>query len=135
MLNAPYRDVWFVPGADNYMVRLVEDAGGEVVATGKGAESSPVDIEDAFLAMQGADFWLNTNHYETLAALLNDNPRMADTAPARAGRVYNNNARMTPEGGSDFWESGVVRPDRVLADLITILHGTDDTLYYYKRLN
>lgn len=28
MLNAPYRDVWFVPGDRSYMVRLIEDAGG-----------------------------------------------------------------------------------------------------------
>ena len=45
-------------------------------------------------------------------------------------------------GGSDFWESGVVRPDRILQDLAYILHpeltplGADgeDNLFYYKRL-
>jgi iron complex transport system substrate-binding protein len=54
---------------------------------------------------------------------------------------------MTAAGGSDFWESAVVRPDVVLRDLITILHpeallpdagslpdAGADTLYYYKKL-
>ena len=55
----------------------------------------------------------------------------------RNRRVWNNNRRQTPAGGSDFWESGVVRPDRVLADLIALLHddGTADSCCcYYKRL-
>ena len=55
----------------------------------------------------------------------------------RNRRVWNNNRRQMPAGGSDFWESGVVRPDRVLADLIALLHddGTADSCCcYYKRL-
>ena len=51
--------------------------------------------------------------------------------------VFNNNRRQTPAGGSDFWESGVVRPDLVLRDLNAILRpetaGTAE-LHYYKRL-
>ena len=138
MFNAPYRDVWYVPGDDNYMVRLVRDAGGEYVCRGVGGhDSRPVDIEQAYVAMQGAEVWINTNHYATMGALLADNPRFSTTPPVRSGRVYNNNARVTPGGGSDFWESGAVRPDLILADLIRILHPeavVDSTLYYYKRL-
>ncbi|MDR2891201.1 MAG: ABC transporter substrate-binding protein [Alistipes sp.] len=139
MFNAPYRDVWYAPGDLNYMVRLVEDAGGEYVCGGvESRDSRPIDIEEAYVAMRTADVWLHTNHYSTLGALLGDNPRFADTPPVVSGRVYNNNARTTPGGGSDFWESGVVRPDRVLRDLMLILHpelfGVGEVPYYYKRL-
>jgi iron complex transport system substrate-binding protein len=139
MFNAPYRDTWYAPGDDNYMVRLVRDAGGEYVCRGVGGrDSRPISIEEAYVAMQKADFWLNTNHYSTLAGLLADNPRFAETKPVRERRVFNNNARTTPVGGSDFWESGAVRPDVVLSDLMRILHPeafpADSTLYYYKRL-
>ena len=141
MFNAPYRDVWYVPGDRNYMVRFVRDAGGEYVCRGVDSrDSRPIDIEEAFVAMQKADCWINTNHYSTMAALLADNPRFAGTRPVRegGGRVFNNNARTTPAGGSDFWESGVVRPDLVLRDLLQILHPADSLtatpLYYYKKL-
>lgn len=123
MLNAPYRDTWYVPGDRNYMVRLIRDAGGEYVCRGTDSrDTRPVDIEEAYVAMQRADFWLNTNHYTTLADLLADNPRFAATRAVQRGQVFNNNARSTPAGGSDFWESGVVRPDLVLRDLMLILH-------------
>lgn len=143
MLNAPYGGVWFVPSDDNYMVRLIEDAGGRWIFKGanQGRESYPVDVEAAWLAMSGADgrggadVWLNVNEYTSLAALLADNRRFADTPPVLSGRVFNNIARPTSDGsGSDFWESGVVRPDLVLHDLVNILHPVADTLYYYMRL-
>lgn len=139
MFNAPYRDVWYVPGDRNYMVEMVRDAGGRYVCRGVDSrDSRPVDIEEAFVAMQRADYWIHTNHYSTLAALLADNPRFAAAPPVVKGRVYNNNARTTPAGGSDFWESGVVRPDLVLRDLMLILHPGElpatSRLYYYKKL-
>jgi len=64
-------------------------------------------------------------------------PRLADTPPVREGRVYDNNRRRNAAGGSDFWESGVLRPDRVLADLVHIFHpelSETDELYYYRQL-
>ena len=51
--------------------------------------------------------------------------------------VYNCTARSTPEGGSDFWESGTLRADRVLADLIAIFHpevAPDEGGYYFLQL-
>lgn len=33
MLNTPYRDTWFMPSSRSFMVRLIEDAGGEYVYT------------------------------------------------------------------------------------------------------
>ena len=39
-----------------------------------------------------------------------------------SGRVFNNTRRMQPGGGNDYFESGTVRPDVVLADLFSIFH-------------
>ena len=62
-------------------------------------------------------------------------PKFADVPAVKERRVFNNNRRQTLSGGSDFWESGNVRPDRILCDLRTIFSGGDaDSLWYYKRL-
>ena len=54
------------------------------------------------------------------------------------GEVWNDNKRLNPRGGNDFWESGVVRPDRILRDLVKILHPEiipeTDTLFYYRPI-
>ena len=143
MLNIPYRDAWFLPARGSYMVQLIEDAAAETfTSAGEGNTSSPIDIEQALLYATQSDFWLNPSGCNTLAELVGLNPRFADTPPITNSKVWNNNARQTAMGGSDFWESGVVRPDRILQDLAYILHpeltplGADgeDNSFYYKRL-
>lgn len=138
MLNAPYRDVWYLPGDRSYMARLVRDAGGDYLGKGTDNDASrPVSAERAWMLMQEADYWLAPGMAQNLSQLKEDNRRFADLPVVRTGQVFNNNARVTPKGGSDFWESGAVRPDRVLADMIRMLHPEllpEHELYYFHRL-
>lgn len=137
MLNAPYRDVWYVPSDDSYMVSLVADAGGRYVCAGDSSHMSrPIDLETAYAAVSQADVWLNTNQITSLDELRRSNPRFADTPAVRCGRVFNNVARQNEAGGSDFWESGVVNADVVLRDMVEILHPEvlNHNLYYYIQL-
>ena len=138
MLNTPYRDTWFMPARNSYMVRLLEDAGARYVFEENTAtQTLPIDIEQAYYLTSKSDFWLNVSGCNTLDEVRRQNPRLADTPPVREGRVYDNNRRRNATGGSDFWESGVLRPDRVLADLVHIFHpelSETDELYYYRQL-
>jgi iron complex transport system substrate-binding protein len=52
-------------------------------------------------------------------------------------QVFNNDAQSNPAGGNDNWESGTVRPDLILADLIGVFHPDllrDHQLVYYRQL-
>lgn len=138
MLNAPYRDTWFVPGDRSYMVQLIMDAGGEYACAGVDSEQSrPISGEAAFVTVSGSDLWLNPGQATSLAELAGENPRFAQTRPVVGGRVFNCNKRSTPGGGSDFWESGAVRPDIVLNDMVKMLYPwmmPDHELYYFRKL-
>lgn len=138
MLNSPYRDVWFVPGGKSYMAALISDAGGEYIYKGNdSAASMPVSGEAAYLAVSGADIWLNPNQARSIGELAAQNPKFSDIPVVKNGRVYNATKRSTAGGGSDFWESGVVRADRVLEDMIMIMHPgliAGGELYYFERL-
>lgn len=138
MLNSPYRDVWYLPGDRSYMVRLLTDAGGDYLGKGDDSDKSrPVSAEKALILMSDADYWLGPGMVQDMAQLKADNRRFATLPVVRKGNVYNNNARTTPMGGSDFWESGAVRPDIVLADMVRILHPDllpEHELYYFRKL-
>ena len=138
MLNTPYRDVWFLPPMKSYMVRLITDAGGEAYASDtEGNTSQPIDAEKAYLLASQADIWLNVGGCTSLAELTAQNPRFAEMPIVRECRVWNNNLRRTTSGGSDFWESGIVRPDLILQDLVSILHpeiAETKELVYYEQL-
>ena len=118
--------------------RIRKDAGGEYVYTKNDSDTSvAVDLEEAYLLASAADTWINVGPCNTLAELTAQNPKFADVPAVRNRQVFNNNRRQTPAGGSDFWESGVIRPDLVLHDLCAVFnpHAADTAeLYYYKRL-
>ena len=137
MLNTPYNDSWFMPSVRSYAVQLITDAGGEYIfPQNKSAESKPISLEQALLLASNADFWLNVGQAATLEQLKAENPKFSTVPAVVNHRVYNNTKRTTPNGGSDFWESGSVNADIVLADMIKLLHQSapTDSLYYYKRL-
>lgn len=139
MINTPYRDVWVLPSKQNYITTLITDAGAECYTSSDNQTTSlPIDIEQALLYAENADVWINVGACNSLAELTAQNPRFASTPVVLQGKVYNNTARRTAQGGSDFWESGVVRPDIILQDLATIFYpdimGSNNSLYYYHQL-
>ncbi len=137
MFNTPYRDTWFMPSNDSYVVRLVKDAGGEYIyQENTGNSSVPIDMEEAYLLTTKADIWLNVGTLNTLSELNALCPKFTDTRCFSEGEVYNNNLRTTPAGGNDYYASGTVRPDIILRDLVKILHPelVGEEFVYHKRL-
>lgn len=132
MLNSPYRDVWYLPGDSSYVVRLIQDAGGDYVANGQANNiSRAVSVEVAYKLLKQADIWLNPAANINSVAQLKTQNALLNSVDIP---VFTNTARTTPSGGSDFWESGTVRPDRILQDLITIFNRDTTALYYYKQI-
>jgi iron complex transport system substrate-binding protein len=137
LVNAPFKDVWYVPGIDSHLHILVKDAGGMILGSESGAKTTAISVEQAYLYAQQADFWINTNQYNNLVSLAQVDSRFAEAPAFRNGNVWNNNLRSTPEGGSDFFESGAVNPHLILADLIAIFYPQalpKHMFNYYRKL-
>ena len=137
MFNMPWNDSWVMPSTKSYMAQLVADAGAEYIYKENSSNSStPIGLETAYGLIQKADYWINVGSASSLDELKTVNPKFADAKAVRERTVYNNNLRLTPTGGNDYWESAVVRPDMVLRDLIHIFHPelVPDSLYYYRHL-
>jgi len=137
LINIPYSDQWYIPGGDNYMSLLVHDAGGEILGSVDGArESSIISLEKAYSLSKKADYWINVGWCRGLDQLKSVQPLFSDF-PIDSGHIYNNTRRVTSGGGNDFWESGAVRADLILSDLVKIFHpevSNSDSLYYYFKL-
>ena len=137
MFNMPWNDSWVMPSTKSYMAQLVADAGAEYIYKENSSNSStPIGRETAYGLIQKADYWINVGSATSLDELKTVNPKFADAKAVRERTVYNNNLRLTPTGGNDYWESAVVHPDMVLRDLIHIFHPelVPDSLYYYRHL-
>lgn len=138
LMNIPYGDAWYIPGADSYMSCLIRDAGGEVLGAEPGtSQSKVISIEQAYALSQEADMWLNPGHCRSLGELLSSHHFFDRFGPVAQGfPVYNNTLKTTAGGGNDFWETGAVRPDLILEDLVSIFSVTpSDSLNYFFRLD
>ena len=104
LVNIPYADQWYIPGGDNYMTRLIQDAGGVVLGAVPGRfESSVISVEKAFELAQEADCWLNPGWCATKAQLRSVHPLFADfpvLGKNPSGTTRNNPPRVaaTPSG-------------------------------------
>jgi iron complex transport system substrate-binding protein len=139
LLGGPFRDQWFVSGGRSYMARFLEDAGADYLwKQDTTAGGVPLSFESVLTKARGADVWLYpgdfTHHWNTLGDGIRQDARFASFNAFRAGDVYGNDARRLPDGANDYWESGNVNPHRLLADLISILHGSEDSLFYHRRI-
>ncbi len=138
LLNAPFKDTWYLPEADSYQTQYLRDAGStyhwdKTTAPG----SLALTFEAVAPVALTADFWLQPGTASTQAALLAQDARFADFKAFKRRAVYNNNRRTNAQGSNDYWESGAVRPDLVLGDLLQILHPEllpGRQLYYYQLL-
>jgi iron complex transport system substrate-binding protein len=138
MTGLPWKDVWYIPGGRSFAAAFIRDAGGTYLWEDLDSrEAVPVDLEAIYSRAAKADIWINCGAAGTLAEIGRTDPRLLQFKPVTDGRVYNNNARINPAGGNDFWESGVMAPHLILADLISIFHPTvlpDHERVYYTRL-
>lgn len=136
-LNLPWKDVWYFPGGQGYMANLIADAGGDYILNHlQGSKSYPFSIENALEYAAKSDIWLNTGMANSISEIESDLPIVKGLAVLTTGNVFNNNNRVNPTGGNDFWESGVVNPHIILKDLIEILYPQNQNhqLVYYKQL-
>ncbi len=136
--NAAWRGTWYMPGGAGYTARFLADAGADYLwreDTTPG--STPLAIETVVDRARDAEFWVDTNLCRSLSELRGIDDRFRLFSSFRTGKVFNNDARINARGGNDFWETGLARPDLVLADLISIFHPEllpDHRRLWYRQL-
>lgn len=139
MINTPYLDTWYMASTSSYVARLIKDAGGEYIYRDNNSNKSlPIDIEQAAVLASEADVWINVDGINSIGELSSRFSKFADIPCVLSGQVYKNDRRTTIGGGNDFWESGVVYPDKVLADLVKVFYphlAHDYEFTYYRKLD
>ena len=138
LLNLPYKGVWHMPAGGSYMAGFIRNAGGSYDwENTPGTGALGLDLEAVYPAALDADVWINPGTARTLTEIVASDSRMADFRPLKIKKVYNCDLRSRMGGANDYWESGIVRPDLVLADLVSILHPEllqNHTLHYFRQL-
>jgi len=98
----------------------------------------PYGIENVYMRALTADYWLNIGSITDKDEITAVDIRLGELQCFKNGNLFNNNRRISKNGGNDYWESGSVYPNIILKDIASILHPGlfgDYELFYYRKIN
>jgi len=131
-----HKDIWYVPAGESFGAVFLRDAGAKYVFDdSKGTGSLQMSKEVVFSKFAEADVWLNAEPPMPLGAAFFCDYKQFKSVKNRD--IYDRQNRMTSNGGSDYWESGVIHPERVLSDIVKILYPDllpQEPFYYYRKI-
>jgi iron complex transport system substrate-binding protein len=139
MLGLPFKDTWYISPGNSFISKLISDAGGDYLwEKTRSSVSMPYGIENVYMRALNADFWLNIGSVKSRDEISSVDLRLRDLPSFKNGNLYNNNNRISRNGGNDYWESGSIYPHLILKDIASILHPglfNDYELIYYRKIN
>jgi iron complex transport system substrate-binding protein len=136
-----FGEIWYVPGGKSFAATFFRDAGSDYIwKDDQKTGSLHLGFEEVYVNAKDADFWLNMALVKSKKELIAQEPRYGEFKAFKTGNLYNNIKTMNDKGFSDYWETGIIFPDKVLHDLIRIFHPDiktlpENDLYYYKKLD
>ncbi|TXB65939.1 ABC transporter substrate-binding protein [Vicingus serpentipes] len=137
-LGMPWNGVWYMAGGESFQAQLLRDAGANYLwANNEEKSNFTIDKEVIIDRAIDADYWINLNSYTTINEVVACDTKFSKFKSVKKNQLFNNNKRLNISGGNDYWESGIVNPQIVLKDLITIFHPEvlNHELFYYKKLD
>ncbi len=138
IIGMPFKGSWYMPAGESYMAEFLRDAGaGYKWYDTKGVGSLALNFESVAPEALTAPYWLNVGYVDSKKDITDKDIRYGSFLSFRTGNLYNNNKRTNDQGSNDYWESGLVNPQTVLEDMISILHPgllPGHQLVYYKQL-
>lgn len=139
MTGLPWKDVWYLTGTDSYLPNFISDAGGIYFNSNhQSREPLAMNIEKVYEIGHQADIWINSGSAFSRNQIYGADARLADFKAYREDKVFNNNARISAEGGMDYFETGTIEPHIILYELIQIFHPgllPEKEFKYYQKLN
>ena len=135
-----WRGTWFMSGGKTYPAQLLRDAGANYLwADDESQQSLALDFETVYEKAHDADCWITMkNGWFSRNDVVAEDERYKKFTAFENGNVFNANARLNAHGGNDYWETGLIEPDVVLADIIKILYPhllPNHQLKYYRKLD
>lgn len=136
LLDMKYGNVWYMPGGNSFMSRMIADAGGDYMwkddpTTG----AAPLSFEQVLSKAENADIWVvrygNPKDY-TLSSLKKEYDLYSHFSAFKNRNVFASNLTY-----SDFYKDLPVHPEWILKDLAKLFHSDlypDYQTKYFTRM-
>lgn len=138
MMGNDFKGVWYIPGGKSYLAELLKKINVRYfLESDSSSGSKAFSYEIVLDEMMKADIWIYSGSVISQQSL-KDIERYKMFKPVKTNKVYGPFNRINDRWANDYWENGIVRPDLVLADLLTIFYPElelNHSLHFYKNLD
>ncbi|WP_373810811.1 ABC transporter substrate-binding protein [Porphyromonas macacae] len=113
-----FQGAWYLPSGNSYAANALHQVGAVYNAPQNVDKKTPLSTEQVLHIHRNDDVWFmwGITGVKNLDDLKRTNPKYAYFKAFETGNIYMNDKRSSKEGGNDFWESGIYRPDLLLKD-------------------
>lgn len=136
--NVMRGDIWYMSGGKSFMSKYIADAGANFIwKNDENYGTINLSFEQVYKKAKDADFWINTLDFTTMENLGKSYKNNYLFEAYKRGNVYNFTKKINSNGANDYFETGTVRVDWVLSDLIKIFHpekSKNNQFYFYQKL-
>lgn len=136
--GAPYEGKWYVPQGNSWAAQLIADAGGDYIwKANQGFGSEVLSVEEVLVSAQHAEFWIAPGQFTSYEQLFKSDPKIKVIQAVKDKKVYTFSLKRGEKGGVIYYEEASSRPDKVLEDMIKILHPNTlprTELHYFESI-
>jgi len=129
--------IWSAPGGSSDIVKLISDAGGDYIwKDKKTSRTLQMSIEAVWSKLMESEVWLTQNTWFNLKELKSSDDKYSKLKVFQTGRIYNHVLKVNKWKNMNYWETGIMRPDLLIRDLVIIFHPNvlagEQTTWYDK---
>ncbi|WP_406657146.1 ABC transporter substrate-binding protein [Methanolobus sp. ZRKC2] len=138
MSGMAWQGMWYVPGGKSFIAQYIDDAGASYFwQEDDHTASVPLDFEAVFDKGKEADYWVTSSMWNSIDDAESEDALYLEFKSLTNENVFTSYAKVNENGGNDYYESGTVRPDLVLADFVKMFHPEmvpDHEFVYHKQV-
>ena len=134
LCEMPYNGIWYQPGGNSYMARLIKDGGGQTILKNNDSPGSvQLDISNAYEKGADADVWIIKAEKDLTRDDILSSTSLADRIHAlQSGNVWFVNTNTT-----NFYDELAFHPEKILQDYAAMFHPEkfSSGFSFYRNLN
>lgn len=136
--NTMRGDIWYMSGGESFVAQYLGDAGANYIwSNDSHLGNINLSFEEVYQKAKDADFWVNAGDFTSLQNLEKAYKNHKFFKAFQNAQVYSFTKKVNEKGANDYFETGNIRVDWVLNDLIKIFHpekAQNHDFQFYQKL-
>lgn len=136
LIGKMYSGAWNAPAKKSYLVQFLKDINVSYLFSERDEGRLTLSFEEVLKLQSQATHWLPQALWQQISDADREDRRYKLISKELRANCFSNSRRLSKQG-SDYWESGVAYPEKIITDLAKAFYPENfkkTKFYYYRKL-